>query len=170
MEMKVGQTMSAHPMTVRYKDDLMSAFIRMRREGFRHMPVIDDSDNVIGIISDRDFQRAMWPVNSPDAHGLPETPHFRSDAKVCEYMSWPIKTFPEEANLVDVIETMVTSKISSVIVTRDGQMTGIVTHEDLLRVLASLLKEPTTFKDRALHLAYSTPLGKVTEMLAASGV
>lgn len=170
MEVKAGQTMSAHPMTVRYKDDLMSAFIRMRREGYRHMPVIDDSENVVGIISDRDFQRAMWPVNSPDAHGLPESPHFRKDAKVCEYMSWPIKSFPEETNLVAVIETMIASKISSVVITRGDQMTGIVTHEDLLRMLASLLKEPATVKDRVLQLAYNTPMSKVTEMLAAAGV
>lgn len=142
----------------------------MRKEGFRHLPVVDDLDNVIGIISDRDFQRAMWPINTPDAHGLPDTPHFRKDAVVSEYMSWPVKTLPENTNLVVAIEMMVQNKISSLVITRDEQMTGIVTNEDLLRLLASLLKSSESLKERALHLAYNTPIAKVTELLASAGV
>lgn len=170
MEMNVKQTMSLHPITVRLKDDLSTAFIRMRREGFRHMPVIDDLGDVIGIISDRDFQRAMWPISAPDAHGLPDTPHFRNDAKVSEYMSWPVSTLTEDTSLLVAVETMIDKKISAIVVTRQEQMVGIVTHEDLLKVLAALLKEPTSLKERALHLTYNTPLGRVTEMLAVAGV
>lgn len=170
MDITLSQTMTRHPMTVRFKDDLSSAFVRMRREGFRHMPVIDDLGNVIGVISDRDFQRAMWPINTPDANGLPASPHFRKDAKVSEYMSWPVKSFPEHTSLIVAVDTMIETKISSIIITRDDRMVGIVTHEDLLRILASLLKGPDSIKDRALHLAYNTPLGQVTELLAVAGI
>jgi acetoin utilization protein AcuB len=170
MEMKLNQIMSTHPTTVRYKDDLSSAFLRMRREGFRHMPVIDDFGSVVGIISDRDFQRAMWPIHTPDAHGLPDSPHFRKDAKVADYMSWPVKNFPENTSLLIAIETMIDAKISSIVITRDDEMIGIVTHEDLLRVLANLLKEPSSIRERALELAYNTPIGKVNVLLSAAGV
>lgn len=170
MEMKLNETMSRHPVTVRHKDDLNSAFLRMRRDGFRHMPVIDDRGQVVGIISDRDFQRAMWPINFPDGSGLPPAPHFRKDAKVADYMSWPVKTFPEDANLIEAVNAMIAGKMSSVLITREEQIVGIVTHEDLLRVLASLLKSPTSAKGRVLELAYNTPLAKVNEMLSVAGL
>src|SRR5690348_4487034 len=99
MQMTLKENMSAHPMTVRYKDDLNSAFIRMRREGYRHMPVIDDSGNLVGLISDRDFQRAMWPMTFADAHGLPEGSRFRKDAKVGEFMSCPVQVLSEDTNI-----------------------------------------------------------------------
>lgn len=170
MEIKVNQPMSPNPTTINHNDELSSAFIRMRRQGLRHLPVIDDLGNVIGIISDRDFQRAMWPINTPDAHGLPDSPHFRKDARVSDYMTWPVKTLSEDTDLITAIEMMITTKISSVVITRDDQMTGIITHEDLLRVLASLLREPKSIKERALNLAYSTPLGKVADMFSTAGI
>lgn len=170
MEMNVKHTMSTHPITAKLNDDLTSAFFRMRSEGIRHLPVTDDSGNLIGIISDRDFQRAMWPINTPDAHGLPASPHFRKDATVSDYMSWPVKALHENSSILVAIEAMIENKISALVVVRNDVMVGIVTHEDLLRVLAALLKGPESAKERALHLAYTTPLGKVSEMLAAVGI
>jgi CBS domain-containing membrane protein len=169
MKGTLKQTMSAHPMTVRYKDDLSSAYIRMRREGYRHMPVIDEQGDLIGLISDRDFQRAMWPMGSADAHGLPQQPDFRKGAKVCEYMSWPVKTLPEETKISAAVCMMIDEKVSSVVVTRGDQIAGIITSEDLLKILATLLQGPT-LREKAFAIAYDSPLGKVAEILTAAGI
>ncbi|MGE0528082.1 MAG: HPP family protein [Bdellovibrionales bacterium] len=170
MQLKIGLSISSHPVTVRAKDHLSAAYFRMKREGFRHMPVIDDSGSVIGIISDRDFQRAMWPMSAPDAHGLPDEARFRKDAKIAEYMSWPVKCLPEKTDLLEAVNLMIDQKISAIVITRHGEMTGIVTHEDLLKILTILLKEPGTMKEKVLTLAYNSPLGKVSDLLSAAGL
>lgn len=157
-------------MTVRSKDELSMAYVRMKREGYRHMPVVDDQGNLIGMISDRDFKRAMWPMNNVDAHGLPEGPNFRQEAKVSEYMSWPVKALSEDTDLLVAVQTMIDQKVSALVIMRDGEMTGIVTNEDLLKVLANLLKHPDSLKDKALALAYNSPLSKVSELLATAGI
>jgi hypothetical protein len=86
--------------------------------------------------------------------GLPDGPNFRKDAKVSECMSWPVNTLSEEADLI----------------TRDDELTGILTHEDLLRSLAGILRVPTTLKDRVLSIAYNSPLREVSKLLSLAGV
>lgn len=170
MHKTVNEIMSSHPMTVRSKDELSAAYIRMKREGYRHMPVIDDAGNLVGLISDRDFQRAMWPANGADAHGLPEGPNFRKNAKVGEYMSGPVKVLPADTDLVVAVRMMIEHKISAVVTTSNNQITGILTHEDLLRVLAALLEDSASIKDKALALAFNSPLGKVSDLLSTAGI
>ncbi len=170
MDISIKQSMSAHPMTVRSKDDLSVAYVRMKREGYRHMPVVDDHGNLIGMISDRDFKRAMWPMNSADAHGLPEAPNFHQDSKVGEYMSWPVKALSEDTDLLVAVQTMIDQKVSALVIMRGGVVTGIVTSEDLLKVLASLLKNPDSLKEKALALTYNSPLSTVSELLATAGI
>lgn len=170
MQITLKQTMSSHPMTVRYKDDLNSAYIRMKREGYRHLPVIDERGVLVGLISDHDFQRAMGPKATADAHGLPDGPTFPKGAKVSEYMSKPAITLPDDTELLYAVKVMIYEKISAIAITNDGNIVGVITHEDLLRVLAVHLQEPTTLKDKAFVLAYNSPLGKISDLLSAVGI
>lgn len=170
MKIALKEAMSKHPMTVRYKDDLHAAYLRLKREGFRHLPVIDDAGELVGVISDRDFQRAMWPGNTVDAHGLPDGPNFRKDAKVGEYMSWPAVCLPEDTGLDVAIRTMLDRKISAIVVTKEDRMTGILTQDDLLRILSDLLSEPQSIASEVNLLAFNSSLGKVAEALSTAGI
>lgn len=171
MSIHVQQAMSKHPLTVRQKDDLLSAYIKMKREKFRHLPVIDDDGKLVGIISDRDFQRAMWPTEKVEPSLLKEDPTFRKDAKVAEYMSWPAITLSEGTDLATAVNTMLKNKISAVVVTREeGEMAGIITNEDLLKVLAALLAEPPRTQSTTLAIAYNSPLAKIADFLATAGI
>lgn len=170
MKIPLKEAMSEHPMTVRHKDDLRSAYMRLKREGFRHMPVIDDSGELVGVISDRDFQRAMWPMTMQDAHGLPDGPNFRKDAKVADFMSWPAATLPDDTGLDAAIQIMLNRKISAVVVTSEGRMCGILTQDDMLRILSDLLKRPETVSERVESLAFNSTLGKVADALSTAGL
>ena len=169
MSINVQQAMSKHPLTVRHKDDLQAAYIRMKRENFRHLPVIDDDGKLVGIISDRDFQRAMWPTEKLVPSMTKEDPSFRKDAKVADYMSWPAITLAESTDLATAVNTMLKSKISAIVVTREESMVGIITNEDLLKVLAALLVEPST-NQKAMAIAYNSPLAKIADFLATAGI
>lgn len=162
MSMNIKQAASSHPTSVRAKDDLSAAYLRMKREGFRHLPVIDDSGDLAGIISDRDFQRAN--------QGQGDDANFKAGAKVSEYMTSKVETLPEDTDLLTAVRAMIDKKISAVVVTRQGSMVGIVTHEDMLRVLAGLLSGPISTKEKVLAFTYNSPLGSISSMLAMAGL
>lgn len=170
MSTTVKQTMTSSPVTARAKDDLSSAYIRMKREGFRHLPVIDDQGDLVGIISDRDFQRAMWPLDKSENYGLLDRPNFPRDAKVGQFMTWPVITLPEETSLLEAVQMIIQSKISAVAVFRDGQMTGIITHEDLLRVLEVLLGETSLTEDQVVYATLRSPISQIAGLLSTAGI
>ena len=64
--MKVTQYMSSKVITANKKDGIRTTFFRMKRRNIRHMPVIDDDNNLVGIISDRDLRRPEWIDEAPD--------------------------------------------------------------------------------------------------------
>ncbi len=166
MNILVNQKMSLHPETTMHDESLSVAYQRMIRGDYRHLPVLDHEANLVGIISDRDFQRAMWPISNLIADQLVEGPRFQKDAKVYEFMSWPVKTLPHTSELISAISLMIDEKISAVIITKKEEILGIITHEDLLKILATLLMKPEAVNGKAMALTHSSPLHKVSEFLA----
>lgn len=163
-----SQNMSTNLVTVNYNDDLREAYAKMQASGIRHLLVTDDNNEIIGIISDRDFQRAKWPLfKNKDA--LAE-PFFKDGDCVESYMSWPIQSVSADADLSEVINLMVTEKISAVVLTEAEQAVGIVTHEDLLKVLANMVRRPDNVTQRLEAWAYNSPIGRVVTALANAGI
>src|SRR5687768_1584204 len=92
MKVLAKQSMSTDIVTAHLMDDLKIAYSRLLENSIRHLPVTDDAGTVVGIISDRDFQRAMWPVQNTRSRDENVKPIFRAGAVVGDYMSWPVLT------------------------------------------------------------------------------
>ncbi len=58
--MKVSDYMSTEVVTANLRDGLRQTFYRMREHAIRHMPVLDDDESIVGVISDRDLRRPDW--------------------------------------------------------------------------------------------------------------
>ena len=58
--MQVYEYMSRDVVTANLRDGLRQTFYRMRERNVRHMPVLDDREKLVGIISDRDLRRPDW--------------------------------------------------------------------------------------------------------------
>jgi CBS domain-containing protein len=54
----IGHWMTANPQTISGSDSVDEALQRMVSGGFRHLPVVDDAGQVIGMLSMRDMARA----------------------------------------------------------------------------------------------------------------
>jgi len=67
---KVKEQMSKNPVTVKPEDGLNDAIRKMERGHFRHLPVVDEKDKLVGMLTDRD-SRLIRPslafVNKEDA-------------------------------------------------------------------------------------------------------
>ncbi len=166
----VKDNMSKSILAVCWSEVLPLAYEKMKRADVRHLVVTDEYGYLRGIISDRDFQRAMHLENDF---------LFREDGKtgfdeadiVRDYMSWPAETMSSHSKLKEVAQEMIEKKISAVVLTEDSlEANGIITHEDLLRVLVKLLDENTTLKDKVKEVIYKSPVGDVINMLRDMGI
>lgn len=138
------ETMTGSLITIGWNEPMKTAYNRMRQHGLRHLPALDDSREIVGMVSDRDVQRAMVSQIDHKNHLSSESIEFDPEARVRDYMAWPVLTVDEETDLKLVAERMLREKISSLLVQRHGQTVGILTTDDLLKVLVDLLRDPRT--------------------------
>lgn len=100
----------------------------MMREDIGSLIVVDDQMFPIGIVTDRDL------VVSAIAEGKdPE------EAIVEEVMTKDVVYVEEETNILDILSTMSEYSIRRMPVTKDGRLTGIVSVDDLIVVIATEL-------------------------------
>ncbi len=156
---------------IHWSEQLGSAYRLITDKRIRHLPVVDHRGMIVGIISDHDFYRAMH-IDQPDfTSGKAPQPEFDPNSRVRDYMSWPIETIDERATIAVAARIMIDKKISSLIVTRATAVIGIVTTEDMLRIIAA---EPSpqleTFKDRIREAIYDSPIGTIAQTLANAGI
>lgn len=57
---KLKDVMSADPKTAFVEDDIFESLRRMNAGRFRHLPVVDEKNHVIGIVSQGDFVALTW--------------------------------------------------------------------------------------------------------------
>lgn len=154
-----NQVMTKNLVTISAYEPIAQARDLMDEKKFRHLPVVDKEGMVVGILSDRDVNRAMSPAG----------PGFMAGKLVSDFMSWPAITVDEDMALADVAEGMIDEKVSSFLVTREGrEVVGIVTTEDLLKVLKNLLRgeKRSTLK----NLSYSPVVGEVLKEIQSVGL
>jgi len=100
----------------------------MMREDIGSLIVVDDQMFPIGIVTDRDL------VVSAIAEGKdPE------EAIVEEVMTKDLVYVEEDTNILDILSTMSEYSIRRMPVTKDGRLTGIVSVDDLIVVIATEL-------------------------------
>lgn len=161
--LSIKENMSKSVIAVCWSDDLESSYQIMSDACVRHLVVLDDFGFLRGVISDRDFQRAM----SGDSLRV----EFSAGSIVKDFMNWPAETIGSKAKLKEVAQGMINKKISALVITEDDEeATGIITHEDLLRVLVQLLSEKSTLKEKIVETLYNSPIGGVVNLLKEIGI
>lgn len=129
------ENMTKSIITVKWNYPMDLAYQTMEERRIRHLPVTDESAKILGVLSRHDVERAMNPSR----------PGFVPGAIVGDFMTWPALTVKESAPIRDVAEGMVDEKVSCFLVENDvGALVGIITSEDLLRLLKNMLSGNTS--------------------------
>ena len=167
MKNKISDVMTTDLISVKSTDDLLASFKKMKASNIRHLPVMDHHGNVVGIISDTDFQRAMESVQS----GTTSSSNFGIGGLVRDYMSSSLKTIPFDTELISVVQEMIDNKINAVLITNKSKVVGIISHQDLLQVLSNSLYP---VKDKVIESFQNwlskTPIGEVARSLSLNGI
>ena len=101
--------------------------------GFSAMPVVDDSGNLIGIVTEADLIRNRFPV----AYGDEGTDRPAKPARtVGEVMYSPVVGVSHDADVAVLAREMVTGRRRCVPIVDGTRLVGVVTRRDVIRMLS----------------------------------
>ena len=134
--MLVENWMSKPVITVGANDPMQRATELLKDHHIRILPVIENG-KLVGIITDRDLKRASASdANSLEIH---ELVYLLSKIKVKEIMTKDPITIPPYYTLEETARVLLENKISGAPVVNDkGKVIGIITRDDMLKVLVNL--------------------------------
>ncbi|TNF97668.1 MAG: CBS domain-containing protein [Gammaproteobacteria bacterium] len=135
--MKITHYMSKKVITAGKRDGIRTTFFRMKRENIRHMPVLDEDNNLVGIISDRDLRRPDWIDEAPD---LSHMYHLEDHLSVQDLMT----SNPIVVHTYDKIRKANRLFIEHgfgalPVLDKDSNLVGILSAMDLLNALDDML-------------------------------
>jgi acetoin utilization protein AcuB len=132
--MNLEAIMKPRPMTVAPDETMNVAIRKMKEQNFKHLPVVDRSGELVGVLSDRDLKRA-----SPSDATLLEVHellYLLEKVKVSQVMTKKPITAPPDITVAAAAALMVKHKIGCLPVVGSGKLLGIVTQTDFLNYLA----------------------------------
>jgi acetoin utilization protein AcuB len=133
--MKVEQLMVRNVITAKEDDSLSSAMKLMKENSIKHLPILNSSDHLVGIVTDRDIKRA----SASDASMLEvhEMLYLLDKVKIAQIMTRnpvtgsPVMTVQEAASL------MVKNNIGCLPITIGQGLEGLMTVTDFLKYVAN---------------------------------
>jgi CBS domain-containing protein len=131
--MQAKDVMSDGVMSVNARASLLEAARLLVNAGVSAMPVIDDRNMMVGILSEADLIRGIAAQADPAK--------VVADAKarhVAEIMTRDVVTAGEETSLRELAGLMLSRNIKRVPILRDGSIVGVVSRVDLLQALVSV--------------------------------
>jgi acetoin utilization protein AcuB len=134
--MLVKDRMTPNPITLTPDTSFPDAFHMMREKRIRHVPVVDDKQKLIGIVTQTDLLHASPSVTTLSIF---EVNYLLANLHIREVMTSPAVTAPEDAPLEEAAQLMVQKKIGSLPVMRDGVLVGMITETDIFKAFVEVL-------------------------------
>ncbi len=123
----VGEYMTLLPATINAGLRLSDALDRMYADNVRHLPVVDDTNALVGVVSTRDIALAA------SFRG-----HDPARVNVAAAMTPDPYAVTVDTPLDEVALQMEENRLGSALVTQDGEPVGIFTTTDALRAVRAL--------------------------------
>jgi acetoin utilization protein AcuB len=119
------------PITVTPEDRVSTALQRMRGSRIRHLPVVSESNQLVGIVTDRDVRQA----SASDASHLAahELTYLLDQMTVNDIMTRQVVTVRKDTPIVEAGHILLEKKFGCLpVVDEDRTLVGIITVTDLL--------------------------------------
>jgi acetoin utilization protein AcuB len=140
----------------------------MRDRQVRRLPVLDQEDNLIGIVSEKDL---LYASPSPATSlSIYEMHYLLSRLRVQELMTTEVITVTADTLLEEAARIMVDHKIGGLPVTEGRKLLGIITQTDIFEVLL----EQFGARQKGLRLSLEIPerkgeMARITTAIAQLG-
>ncbi len=129
--MQVSELMTLDPVTVAPDENIAAAAEVMQTMNIRHLPVVDETGDLVGMLSDRDVRALLLPYLSEPDQAQRTAP---MNATVATVMTSRPLSVDAESDASLAAELMIENRVGSIpVVDADGALVGIVSYVDLLR-------------------------------------
>ena len=134
--MIAAELMTENPRTIRPTDTLSAALEALQSSEIRHLPVVDDGNNLVGMLTDRDLGPLMRTFTEGAEAQRIIVPLSRR--RVSDFMSADVVSVDTDTDLRDIVETMLEERIGAVpVVDGEGNVAGIISYVDILRAVVA---------------------------------
>ncbi len=108
-------------------DDLITKAVQiLQQHGFKELPVKDSENHWVGSVSERSISNRLLKVTNPK---------LLLSREISEVMDEAFPTVAEDTPITVIIPLL--QHFQAILVTKKGQVTGIVTNADLVKMLSS---------------------------------
>jgi len=107
----------------------------MTENGIHRLPVIDDTENLVGIITLSDIVQTVAFGERPVTSGSTETSLLINPRYVQDVMSGDPNTIGPDETVQDAAELMLENHISGLPVIQSDKLVGIITESDIFRLV-----------------------------------
>lgn len=135
-QLAVRDVMSDHPLTVAADVPLKDVARTLVRTGLGALPVVDEDERVIGMVSEREVIRYLLHVQAftgPDARVA--APPATGTRTVRDVMTRQVLCVAPEQPIAEVASLMSNKDVDRVPVVREGRLVGFLTRGDIVRKL-----------------------------------
>jgi acetoin utilization protein AcuB len=115
--MLVGKRMTKAPVTITGDDFLSEAQEKMRRGGFRRLPVVSDG-KVVGMVTDRDLRAHVGYLERTKVNGA---------------MTEKVRAVSPSVTLEEAAQILLKFQIGGLPVVDNGRLVGIITTSDVMK-------------------------------------
>ena len=134
ISLTVGDVMSREVHTLGRNDQLSIADDLIQQQRIRHLPVLDEGGELVGILSQRDLFRGA--LAKALGYGSSQQEKMLAMLVVKEVMTTEVLTAGPDTPLSEAAAVMQKNKIGSLPVVQGGKLVGIVTEGDFVALAA----------------------------------
>ncbi|TAK06950.1 MAG: CBS domain-containing protein [Candidatus Manganitrophaceae bacterium] len=135
--MRVYDYMTQKVFTIRSDKKLFAAQEIMNWARVRHIPVVDQDNRLVGVVSHRDLLHASLSAIADPAPEV-ERKQFLSTIPIEKVMKTQVETIAPGAPIQEAAKLMRTKKIGCLPVVENGKLVGIISEYDLLQIVEEM--------------------------------
>lgn len=139
MPAKVSDYMARKVVTITEDTGIREAFFLMRENRIRHLPVVDNEQNLIGIISDRELRRPNWVDEAID---ISHVYYLDDNMLIRDVMIRNVHVLHTYNSLSKAVKLLLGNRIGAApVLDKPGNLVGMISAVDLLRALGDILND-----------------------------
>lgn len=133
---KISDIMTQNPLFLSQHANIHKARMLMAESSIRHIPVKDiESQQLIGMLDQKAvLSNAIKVINS---RGLDNLEHEERSMPISKIMNDSPVTVEVSAEIIDVANSLLQKKAGCVAITDNGELIGIITSSDFVKLFAS---------------------------------
>ncbi len=151
----IEEFMTPEPYTLRETDSINDAWEIMIGKHVRHIPITDDNNHVLGLVTQRDVLAATDPGAIREAKSASH--EVKSDVTLSEIMIRDVTVIHKEDSLRKAALYLQSHKYGCLPVVLDDRLVGIITDSDFIDIAINLIEQAEVSEEEAMMDIESEP-------------